>query len=230
MILTTCEETYEKGQIIFEEGSSGDWIYFVESGAVELSKSVDGKPVVVSVLREGELFGELAFIGGFKRTATAKALDNTVLGILDRSVLDEEYNRMSEGFRLLVRSLAVRLKKTTDACVGQTSARRDVRKDMALSLSFKSREALVKAQTLNLSKSGLFVKTPMPLPVDTYFELNINLPDHAQSLTARAVVRWIRTETNDPVARPVGMGVEFTQMSDSDRKRLNSVLSDSRLP
>jgi len=38
MFQTAIEEKYTDGQIIFKEGSSGDWIYVIESGAVEISK------------------------------------------------------------------------------------------------------------------------------------------------------------------------------------------------
>ena len=31
-------ETFQDGQIIFEDGSNGDWIYVVEEGEVEISK------------------------------------------------------------------------------------------------------------------------------------------------------------------------------------------------
>ena len=35
------DETYHDGQIIFEEGSSGDWVYIIQSGSVEISKMVN---------------------------------------------------------------------------------------------------------------------------------------------------------------------------------------------
>jgi len=34
------EETYKDGQVILEEGSSGDWVYVVLSGSVEISKTI----------------------------------------------------------------------------------------------------------------------------------------------------------------------------------------------
>jgi CRP-like cAMP-binding protein len=64
------EETYENGQIIFEEGSSGDWVYVILSGSVEISKIDKDKKVVVEVLQKEEIFGELSFLGGIKRSAT----------------------------------------------------------------------------------------------------------------------------------------------------------------
>ena len=47
----THEESYHDGQTIFEEGNSGDWVYVVLSGAVEVSKRVDGSRFVLSVIQ-----------------------------------------------------------------------------------------------------------------------------------------------------------------------------------
>lgn len=115
MFQVAIEETFQDGQIIFDEGSSGDWIYVIESGTVELSKKIEGSKVVIEVLKPGDIFGELAFIAGVQRTATARAVGETTVGVIDRTFLDHEYNKLSQHFQLILRTLAIRLKKTTEA-------------------------------------------------------------------------------------------------------------------
>jgi CRP/FNR family cyclic AMP-dependent transcriptional regulator len=115
MYQIAAEETFHDGQIIFEEGSSGDWIYVIDSGAVELSKQVNGEKIVIEVLGPGDVFGELAFIAHVPRTATARAIGETTTGIIDRNFLDQEYNKLSQYFQAILRTLARRLKKTTEA-------------------------------------------------------------------------------------------------------------------
>jgi CRP-like cAMP-binding protein len=116
MLHIASYENYSDGQMIFKEGDSGDWIYAIESGAVELSKMVGDKKVVIEILRrEGDVFGEMAFIASISRTATARAIGQTTVGVIDRTYLDEEFNRLSGSFQAILKALVVRLKRTTDA-------------------------------------------------------------------------------------------------------------------
>jgi CRP/FNR family transcriptional regulator, cyclic AMP receptor protein len=114
MLPIATNETYEDGQIIFEEGSHGDWIYVIESGAVELSKAVAGGRAVIAVLQPGEIFGEIAFLAHIPRTATARAVGETTVGLFDRAFLDPEYNKLSQHFQIILRTLSLRLKRTTE--------------------------------------------------------------------------------------------------------------------
>ena len=47
------EESYQDGEVIYKEGSSGDWVYVVQSGRVEISKTVDGKKFIIEAIEPG---------------------------------------------------------------------------------------------------------------------------------------------------------------------------------
>lgn len=70
-------QVFAPGQIIFREGDSGTCAYLVERGRVEIS--IGDRARVLSVLKAGDLFGEVAIIEGVPRTATAIAIEETVL-------------------------------------------------------------------------------------------------------------------------------------------------------
>ena len=110
-------ETFQDGQIIFKEGSNGDWIYVVEEGEVEISKNVDGQRIVFETLKETNIFGEMAYIDKAPRSATATAKGTTVVGIIDRSVFDAEFNKLSADFQKILKMVAFRLRKTTERSV-----------------------------------------------------------------------------------------------------------------
>ncbi|MHB8772649.1 MAG: Crp/Fnr family transcriptional regulator [Syntrophales bacterium] len=107
-------EKYGDGHVIFEEGSNGDWIYVVEEGAVEISKKVDGKRLVIEVLRPGDIFGETAYIDKQPRSATAVAKGETVVGVVDRDFFDKEFNKLSDEFQKILKTVALRLRRATD--------------------------------------------------------------------------------------------------------------------
>ncbi|MBL94349.1 MAG: cAMP-binding protein [Magnetovibrio sp.] len=64
---------FESGRTIFEEGDEENCAYIVESGEVEISKTINGKREILSILNENCLFGELALIDSKPRMASAKA-------------------------------------------------------------------------------------------------------------------------------------------------------------
>jgi CRP-like cAMP-binding protein len=110
-------ETFQDRQVIFEEGSNGDWIYVVEEGEVEISKKVGGHRIVIEILNEGDVFGEMAYIDKEPRSATATAKGKTVVGIIDRDFFDHEFNKISADFQKIIRTVAFRLRKVTQKSV-----------------------------------------------------------------------------------------------------------------
>jgi CRP-like cAMP-binding protein len=112
------EQKYEDGDIVFEEGKSGDWVCVVLEGSVEVFKTVKGRKFVLGKLGPGEIFGELALLGAVKRTATVRAIGETTIGIVDREFLDKELNKMSSELRTIVVGAAQRFKKVIDRIQG----------------------------------------------------------------------------------------------------------------
>jgi len=123
MFQIAAYETYQDGTIIFTEGSHGDWIYVVDEGVVEIFRTVEGKEIVVARMNEGDIFGEVAYITKGERTASARAVGTAVVGILDRNFFDQEYNKLSDNFRMVLRTMASRLRAATDALVKHQAGR-----------------------------------------------------------------------------------------------------------
>jgi len=224
MFQISTEETYQDGQIIFEEGNAGDWIYVIESGAVEIYKNINSEKIIIEIIGPGEVFGELAFLARIPRTATAKALGTTKVGVIDRDFLDEDYNNLSDSFRMILKSLVLRLSKATEKAAQPKLRRKEPRMPKVLSLHFKSKTGFIKAFSGDISGSGIFIKTEKPLAKGTPFLLKLKLPDSSEELMIKCEVCWTRTETNDPVKYPPGMGIKFTEISIANRQKLKEEL------
>jgi CRP-like cAMP-binding protein len=52
--------TYDKGEVIFQQGTPGDTMYIIQSGAVEISQLQGDRKKVLALLERGDFFGEMA--------------------------------------------------------------------------------------------------------------------------------------------------------------------------
>jgi 3-phenylpropionate/trans-cinnamate dioxygenase ferredoxin subunit len=78
-------KSFSAGEVIVEEDRTGNGLYVVLSGSVEVIKGLGGpRPQSVAVLREGEPFGEMALLGDWKRSASVRAMEDVECLGMDR--------------------------------------------------------------------------------------------------------------------------------------------------
>ncbi len=225
MFYIASEEDYQDGEIIIKEGTSGDWVYVVQSGRVEISKTIGGKKCIVSMLEPGEVFGELGFLGGGTRTATARAIGEASIGIVDRAFLDKEFNRLSSDFRAILVAVVKRFKEMADRTI-EISSRQGTRIPKTFSLSYEDKESFVVAYTENVSVGGLFIRTENPLETGEQFVLKLQLPGLTDPMKIKCEVAraaWARKQGEKTDVRH-GMGVKFIETTNKDRQTLKQYL------
>ena len=92
------EKGYRKklasGEIICRENDPGDSFYIILSGAVEVF--VESIERQVAVRHAGEFIGEMSLLMGTPRTATLRALEETILFVVDRDNLQSLLEKHSE--------------------------------------------------------------------------------------------------------------------------------------
>jgi len=71
----------------------------------------------------------------------------------------------------------------------------------------------------NLSEGGVFVATADLLARGTVLDLEFSIPDGGPSIQTTGVVRWTREDGED-IDGPPGMGVQFVELDDRARVRL----------
>jgi NADH dehydrogenase len=100
---------YEPGETVFDEGDTGDSLYMILSGQVEVIKRFAGEPQVVRTLGPGEYFGEMALLGRHPRSAGTRALsalDLLVLPGSDFSALADGLSEFRGAFEEIARRRA----------------------------------------------------------------------------------------------------------------------------
>jgi CRP/FNR family cyclic AMP-dependent transcriptional regulator len=67
---------FDRGETIFHEGDPGDTVHLLDKGRVAIRVTTPlGDTATIRVLGPGEIFGELAVISPWPRTATVRALE-----------------------------------------------------------------------------------------------------------------------------------------------------------
>src|SRR3954468_13262936 len=76
------EQRYEPGQEIVRQGDTGVGAFIIRSGKVEIVQDRGGKEEKIATLGPGDVFGEMALLDEFPRSATVRAVEpTTALGI-----------------------------------------------------------------------------------------------------------------------------------------------------
>ena len=80
LVKFTTVARFEPHRVIFSKGDAGDCLYGILSGRVRIySNSAEGAEIMLNVMEEGELFGEIALLDGSTRTASAAAMEQADL-------------------------------------------------------------------------------------------------------------------------------------------------------
>lgn len=109
----TFRRSFKPGELIVEEGRTGNGLYIILSGKVEVIKGLGGdKPQTLAELAQGEPFGEMALLGEWPRTASVRACEETECLGMDRWVF---LSHLTKQPQLAVRMLQIMAQRLAEA-------------------------------------------------------------------------------------------------------------------
>jgi CRP-like cAMP-binding protein len=116
---------FESGQIVFHEQDSGDCLYIIEEGEVEVihGPAEPGAEVcVIATMGRGEFFGEMSMLEKSTRSATVRACTRLTLLMLSTDDFYSFAKIFKNGFTVVIiniaRILSQRLRQTTGRLKG----------------------------------------------------------------------------------------------------------------
>jgi CRP/FNR family cyclic AMP-dependent transcriptional regulator len=106
------KKKYRKNKVIFFEDEFGDVFFHIISGKIKVTKiSPDGHEIILSILKEGDFFGEMSLLDNEPRSATAIALDDSELIVLKQENFLSILYENKVLLRKLLSVLSQRLRK-----------------------------------------------------------------------------------------------------------------------
>jgi CRP/FNR family cyclic AMP-dependent transcriptional regulator len=104
-----------RGSTIFAKGDPGDGLMGVVVGTIKISvPSADGRDVVLNVINEGGIFGEIALLDGHPRTADAIAMSDCQLMVIERRDFVQFLRSQPDVMLKFIEILCARLRRTSE--------------------------------------------------------------------------------------------------------------------
>jgi CRP-like cAMP-binding protein len=73
------------GSVIFSQGDAADGMYVILTGKIRIYREQDGNETTLAILKPGEFFGEMSIFDKKPRSASAQAVGDTELKVIDPS-------------------------------------------------------------------------------------------------------------------------------------------------
>lgn len=108
-------------------------------------------------------------------------------------------------------------------------SRATARFQVELEIDFGSDSHFWAGKTMNLSEGGVFIASTELKPIGSEVDLTIRLPSPLAPVWARGEVKWIG-EAGKSANAPLGMGVQFSMISDESLRAIREFLEKHRLP
>ena len=102
---------YEDGEIIIREGETGDCLYIVQEGEVEVYTVNGGREVSLAVRAEGDLLGEMSIFEREVRSASVRARGRARVLTVDKNNFLRRINEDPTLALRIVRTMSRRIRE-----------------------------------------------------------------------------------------------------------------------
>ena len=105
---------FTKGSVLFKEGEPGKEMYVVQSGKVNITKTVRDTDKILATLGAGEFFGEMSILNNKPRSAGANIAEDAKLLVIDPRTFEAMIRGNVEIAVRLIKKLSDRLQEADE--------------------------------------------------------------------------------------------------------------------
>jgi type IV pilus assembly protein PilZ len=110
----------------------------------------------------------------------------------------------------------------------ESNKRKSERLEHELLVAYRTVDGFITDWAVNISRGGLFINSRTPLPVGTTVRLIVSLPDAAFPFDLTGRVTRV-SEFNNAANEVPGMGLEFVDIDDDKRARIERFVDKLRI-
>lgn len=108
------KKTYKAGAFLFHEKDHSRELYIVKSGTVKVVRSVCGAEIELARFGAGAVLGEMALIDGKPRSASAVALRDSTVVIVDADTILAKIRGVPQWFISIIRMTSLKVRRANE--------------------------------------------------------------------------------------------------------------------
>ena len=95
---------------------------------------------------------------------------------------------------------------------------------MKVEVTYKTADIFTSNWSINISRGGIFIKTPNPPPMGTQLDLEFKLPESGKVIKASGEIVWSQ-HASAKSSLPPGMGIKFRQITPEDLQEVTDYVN-----
>lgn len=109
--MTPVKKTVKAGQHLFRENDRSRELYILQTGKIRVYRTAGGKEIELATLEPGSVLGEMALIDGKPRSASARAIDDCMVFIIDAETFHEKIRGVPPWFMSIIRMTSHKIRQ-----------------------------------------------------------------------------------------------------------------------
>jgi CRP-like cAMP-binding protein len=139
--LVVATQKIKNGETILKEGSWAFYAYILKSGKAKIYRMVHDKQVQIGSLKQGDVFGEMAFLGGAQRSATVIADGDVEVGEIPLQSFNEAIAQLPQKTRTMMEAMVSDLTCISEASSHLMTRLQDIQKIKTRAAELKTLES-----------------------------------------------------------------------------------------
>lgn len=105
-------KSFKPGMHLFHENDRSRELYIIQSGNIKVYRMTGSREIELAVIGKGAVLGEMALIDGKPRSASAKAIDDCVVAVIDSESFFENITGVPGWFMTIIKMASQKIRMT----------------------------------------------------------------------------------------------------------------------